>query len=154
MEEIKPMAVYTTEEGADILRVNPGTLRKYIRAGKIRSKKVGRHNRILGRELLLFLDQIEENQAESEGADSQDISKDIENHAGNQEKPRGIEDDDGGYEGRVEFIGHNSWNTCHKVASWAAKLSKHKEAGVMGFMAFERVEDHKRWIDGKKGANS
>ena len=141
MEEIKAGAVYLTEEAARLLRVNPGTLRRYFRDGRVKAKRVGRDYRVLGRELLLFLDQVEENQAESEGADS-------------QEKPRVIEEAAGGYEGRVEFIGHNSWNTCHKVAFWADKLSKHTEAGVMGFMAFERVEDHKRWIDGKKGANS
>jgi excisionase family DNA binding protein len=50
--EIRPDAVYTLEEVANILHVSEATATRWIKAGKLRSARVGRMYRVLGRQLL------------------------------------------------------------------------------------------------------
>jgi excisionase family DNA binding protein len=55
-EEIKPNAVYTAQEAAQILSLNHLTVLKYIRAGKLQATKLGeRWYRISGQALLQFM---------------------------------------------------------------------------------------------------
>lgn len=55
-EEIKPHAVYTPQEAAELLALNHLTVLKYIRAGKIKATKIGgRWYRIAGQALLEFM---------------------------------------------------------------------------------------------------
>ncbi len=51
--EILPNAIYTTPEAAALVRCQPGTIRHFVRIGKIRGR--GRPFRILGSELLKFV---------------------------------------------------------------------------------------------------
>ena len=51
-QEIKPNAVYTTEEAQAILKVSNSTIKRMLKKGLIRANKVGRQYRILGKELL------------------------------------------------------------------------------------------------------
>lgn len=53
--EIKPNEVYTTEEAQRILKVSPSTTMRLIKKGIIRTAKVGKQYRILGKELLRLL---------------------------------------------------------------------------------------------------
>ena len=55
MEEIKPNAVYTTQETQDILRVSTSTIKRLLKRGAIRANKVGGQYRILGKELLRLI---------------------------------------------------------------------------------------------------
>ena len=50
--EINPLAVYTTEETEQILRVSKSTMKRLLKNGLIRANKVGRQYRILGQEIL------------------------------------------------------------------------------------------------------
>ena len=50
--EIKPNEVYTTQEAQQLLKVSPSTTMRLIKKGVIRSAKVGKQYRILGKELL------------------------------------------------------------------------------------------------------
>lgn len=50
--EIKPNEVYTTQEAQQILKVSPSTTMRLIKKGIIRTAKVGKQYRILGKELL------------------------------------------------------------------------------------------------------
>ena len=50
--EIKENQVYTTEEVGELLRVSPSTTMRLIKKGLIRTAKVGRQYRILGKEIL------------------------------------------------------------------------------------------------------
>jgi excisionase family DNA binding protein len=50
------MKVYTVQEVARILRVNPLTVLRLIKRGNLRARKVGRVYRITEQELSLFLD--------------------------------------------------------------------------------------------------
>lgn len=52
MEEIKPLAVYTTTETQTVLRISESTVKRMLKKGLIRAKKVGGQYRILGKELL------------------------------------------------------------------------------------------------------
>ncbi|MFA5008050.1 MAG: helix-turn-helix domain-containing protein [Candidatus Omnitrophota bacterium] len=53
--EIKPNEVYTTQEAQQLLKVSPSTTMRLIKKGIIRSAKVGKQYRILGKELLRLL---------------------------------------------------------------------------------------------------
>ena len=55
MDEIKPMAVYTTTETRKILRVSNSTIKRMFKNGLIRANKVGGQYRIFGKELLRVL---------------------------------------------------------------------------------------------------
>lgn len=50
--EIKENEVYTTQEVQELLKVSPSTTMRLIKKGIIRSAKVGKQYRILGKELL------------------------------------------------------------------------------------------------------
>lgn len=52
MQEIKPLAVYTTEETRDILRISESTIKRMLKKGLIRANKVGGQYRIMGKEIL------------------------------------------------------------------------------------------------------
>ena len=53
--EIKPNEVYTTEETQKLLKVSPSTTMRLIKKGIIRTAKVGKQYRIMGKELLRIL---------------------------------------------------------------------------------------------------
>ena len=50
--EIRPNTYYTLEETAALLRVSRGSIRELLESGAARGIKIGRHWRILGRDLL------------------------------------------------------------------------------------------------------
>lgn len=50
--EIKENTVYTVEETKDILKVSKSTIMRLIKKGLIRTAKVGKQYRILGKEIL------------------------------------------------------------------------------------------------------
>ena len=50
--EIKPNEVYTTQEAQQILKISPSTTMRLIKKGIIRTAKVGKQYRILGKEIL------------------------------------------------------------------------------------------------------
>lgn len=50
--EIKAHEVYTTQEAQKLLKVSPSTIMRLIKKGIIRTAKVGKQYRILGKELL------------------------------------------------------------------------------------------------------
>lgn len=50
--EIKENEVYTTEEVQAILKISPSTTMRLIKKGIIRTAKVGKQYRIMGKELL------------------------------------------------------------------------------------------------------
>lgn len=52
VQEIKPNAVYTTDETQKILRVSNSTMKRLLKKGLIKANKVGRQYRILGIEIL------------------------------------------------------------------------------------------------------
>jgi len=52
MQEIKPLAVYTTDETKDVLRISESTIKRMLKKGLIRANKVGGQYRILGKEIL------------------------------------------------------------------------------------------------------
>ncbi len=54
-EEIKPTAVYTTEETRKILKISESTIKRLLKRGLIRANKIGGQYRILGHELLRLL---------------------------------------------------------------------------------------------------
>jgi excisionase family DNA binding protein len=53
--EIKENEVYTTEETQALLKISPSTTMRLIKKGVIRTAKVGKQYRILGKELLRLL---------------------------------------------------------------------------------------------------
>lgn len=52
MSEVKPNEVYNTKEAQEFLRVSKSTMKRYIKRGIIKTKKVGGRYKILGKELL------------------------------------------------------------------------------------------------------
>lgn len=50
--EIKPNAVYTTQEVEEILKISQSTMKRLLKQGLIKANKVGRQYRILGKEVL------------------------------------------------------------------------------------------------------
>ncbi len=60
--EIKENEVYTHEETQALLKVSASTVTRMIKKGLIRSAKVGKQYRILGKELLRILSPELENQ--------------------------------------------------------------------------------------------
>jgi len=51
-EEIKPNAVYTTEEVESLLKISNSTVKRLLKKGILKANKVGKQYRILGREIL------------------------------------------------------------------------------------------------------
>ncbi|NUM25114.1 MAG: helix-turn-helix domain-containing protein [Candidatus Buchananbacteria bacterium] len=62
-EEIKPNAVYTTEEAEKLLKVSNSTIKRMLKRGLIKANKVGRQYRILGKEILRLVSPEIEQQA-------------------------------------------------------------------------------------------
>ncbi len=52
MEEVRPLAIYTTEETQKFLRISESTVKRLLKKGLIRANKVGGQYRILGKEIL------------------------------------------------------------------------------------------------------
>ena len=50
--EVKENAIYTREECQDLLKVSQSTMMRLIKKGLIRSAKVGKQYRIMGKEIL------------------------------------------------------------------------------------------------------
>jgi len=50
--EIKPNAVYTTQEAQEILKVSRSTIKRLLKQGLLKANKVGKQYRVLGKELL------------------------------------------------------------------------------------------------------
>lgn len=51
-EEIKPNAVYTTDETQKLLKISNSTIKRMLKKGLIKANKVGGQYRILGKEIL------------------------------------------------------------------------------------------------------
>lgn len=51
-QEIKPNAVYTTDETQKLLKISNSTIKRMLKKGLIRANKVGGQYRILGKEIL------------------------------------------------------------------------------------------------------
>ena len=64
-QEIKPNAVYTTGETEVLLKVSNSTLKRLIKKGLLRAKKVGKQYRILGWEILKIVAPETEKKAEN-----------------------------------------------------------------------------------------
>lgn len=54
-EEIKPNAVYTTQEAEILLKISNSTIKRMLKKGLLKANKVGKQYRILGKELLRLL---------------------------------------------------------------------------------------------------
>ncbi|MFA6601247.1 MAG: helix-turn-helix domain-containing protein [Candidatus Paceibacterota bacterium] len=52
MEEIKPLAIYTTDETRKALRISESTVKRMLKKGLLKANKVGGQYRILGKEIL------------------------------------------------------------------------------------------------------
>jgi len=50
--EVKPNEVYTTQEAQEFLKISPSTTMRLIKKGIIRTAKIGKQYRIMGKELL------------------------------------------------------------------------------------------------------
>ena len=55
MTKIHPDGVYTTKEAQDFLKVSKSTIKRYLKHGIIKAKKVGGRYKILGKELLILV---------------------------------------------------------------------------------------------------
>jgi len=65
-QEIKPNAIYTTEEARKILKISKSTIKRLLKNGMIRANKLGHQYRILGKEILrLVSPNIEKKAVES-----------------------------------------------------------------------------------------
>jgi len=53
--EIKQNEVYTTQEAQELLKISSSTMMRLIKKGIIRSAKIGKQYRIMGKELLRLL---------------------------------------------------------------------------------------------------
>ena len=62
-EEIKPQAVYTTNETEKILKISNSTLKRLLKRGLLKANKVGKQYRILGLEILRLVSPIVEQKA-------------------------------------------------------------------------------------------
>ena len=52
MDEIKPLAIYTTDETRRALRISQSTTKRLLKKGLLKANKVGGQYRILGKEIL------------------------------------------------------------------------------------------------------
>lgn len=53
--EILPNAVYTLEEACHLLKIGEATARRWIKAGRLRGRRIGRGYRFLGSDLIFSL---------------------------------------------------------------------------------------------------
>ena len=54
-QEIKPYAVYTTDESRKLLKISQSTIKRLLKKGLIKANKVGGQYRILGKEILRLI---------------------------------------------------------------------------------------------------
>lgn len=62
-KEIKPNAIYTTDETRTLLKISQSTIKRMLKKGLIRANKVGGQYRILGKEILRLVSPEAEKQA-------------------------------------------------------------------------------------------
>lgn len=62
-QEIKPNAVYTTQETQELLKISNSTIKRMLKKGLIRANKVGGQYRILGKEILRLVSPAVEKEA-------------------------------------------------------------------------------------------
>jgi excisionase family DNA binding protein len=62
-QEIKPNAVYTTNETQELLKISNSTIKRMLKNGLIKANKVGGQYRILGKEILRLVSPEVEKQA-------------------------------------------------------------------------------------------
>jgi excisionase family DNA binding protein len=62
-QEIKPNAIYTTNETQQLLKISTSTIKRLLKRGLIRANKVGGQYRILGKEILRLVSPAVEKQA-------------------------------------------------------------------------------------------
>lgn len=62
-QEIKPNAVYTTEETEALLKISKSTLKRLLKKGILKANKVGKQYRILGLEILKLVSPVAEEKA-------------------------------------------------------------------------------------------
>jgi excisionase family DNA binding protein len=55
MSEIRPYEIYTTKETELLLKVSKSTLKRLLKSGLLRAKKVGKQYRIMGHEILTLV---------------------------------------------------------------------------------------------------
>ena len=78
--EIKENEVYTHEETQALLKVSSSTVTRMIKKGLIRSAKVGKQYRIMGKELLRLLSpELEDKVGKAYNKARQWVHKDIDN---------------------------------------------------------------------------
>ena len=65
MEEIKPNAIYTTDETEAMLKISNSTMKRLLKNGILRANKVGKQYRILGKEILRLISPEMEKKAAS-----------------------------------------------------------------------------------------
>ncbi|MCX6779878.1 MAG: helix-turn-helix domain-containing protein [Candidatus Magasanikbacteria bacterium] len=63
MNEIKPNAVYTTQEAQEVLKISDSTMKRLLKKGLIKANKIGKQYRILGHELLKILSPVVDEKA-------------------------------------------------------------------------------------------
>lgn len=63
-DEIRPLAVYTTEETCKALKISDSTVKRLLKRGLIKANKVGGQYRILGKEILRLVSPTLEEKAE------------------------------------------------------------------------------------------
>jgi len=51
-DEIKPNAVYTTDEAEALLKISNSTIKRMLKNGILKANKVGKQYRIMGKEIL------------------------------------------------------------------------------------------------------
>ena len=56
MIQLEDRTIYTTQEAAKILKLNPVTVERQIRRGELMAIKLGKEYRLLGRDLLALFD--------------------------------------------------------------------------------------------------
>jgi len=62
-QEIRPNAVYTTEETEALLKISNSTLKRLLKKGILKANKVGKQYRILGLEILKLVSPVAEEKA-------------------------------------------------------------------------------------------
>ena len=77
--EIRENEVYTTEEVQALLKVSSSTITRMIKKGVIRTAKIGKQYRIMGKELLRILSpQLEDKVGKAYNKGRQWLHKDLE----------------------------------------------------------------------------
>jgi len=62
-QEVKPNAIYTTDETQKLLKISSSTIKRMLKKGLIKANKVGGQYRILGKEILRLVSPAVEQKA-------------------------------------------------------------------------------------------